>query len=123
MASGGRVLHHLRALAPDPRNTLLFPGFQAPGTRGDAIVRGVESVKIHGRMVPIGAEVIQLDIFSAHADQAGLLAWLCGCERPPRRIFVTHGEAVPADTLRRMIQDELGYRAGVPEYRESVELA
>jgi metallo-beta-lactamase family protein len=123
MASGGRVLHHLRALAPDPRNTLLFPGFQAPGTRGDAIVRGVESVKIHGRLVPVRAEVIQLDIFSAHADQAGLLAWLGGCERPPRRVFVTHGELVPADTLRCRIQDELGFRASVPEYRESVELA
>jgi metallo-beta-lactamase family protein len=123
MAAGGRVLHHLRALAPDPRNTLLFPGFQAPGTRGDAIVRDVESVKIHGRMVPIRAEVIQLDIFSAHADQAGLLAWLGGCERTPRRVFVTHGEAVPADALRRLIQDELGCQASVPEYRESIDLA
>jgi metallo-beta-lactamase family protein len=122
MASGGRVLHHLRALAPDSRNTLLFPGFQAPGTRGDAIVRGLESVKIHGQMVPIGAEVIQLDILSAHADQAGLLAWLGTCERPPRRVFVTHGEAVPADTFRRLVKDDLGYPAHVPEYRESVEL-
>jgi len=122
MASGGRVLHHLRALGPDPRNTLLFPGFQAPGTRGDAIVRGARSVKIHGQMVPIGAEVIQLDIFSAHADQAGLLAWLRSCEAPPKRVFVTHGEAVPADTLRRLIRDELGFEAHVPDYRESVRL-
>jgi metallo-beta-lactamase family protein len=122
MASGGRVLHHLRALAPDARNTLLFPGFQAPGTRGDAIVRGVESVKIHGQQVPIRAEVIPLDIFSAHADQAGLLAWLGACERPPQRVFVTHGEAVPADTLRRRVKDDLGYPAHVPEHRESVEL-
>jgi metallo-beta-lactamase family protein len=122
MASGGRVLHHLRALAPDPRNTLLFPGFQAPGTRGDAIVRGARHVKIHGGMVPIEAEVIQLDAFSAHADQAGLLAWMRRCERPPRRVFVTHGEAVPADTLRRLVQNELGIAAHVPEYREKIEL-
>jgi metallo-beta-lactamase family protein len=123
MATGGRVLHHLRALAPDPRNTLLFPGFQAPGTRGDAIVHGARAVKIHGAMVPIAAEVIQLDLFSAHADQADLLAWLHGCERPPRRVFVVHGEPAPADALRRAVQDELGVPAHVPEYRECVELA
>lgn len=122
MATGGRVLHHLRALAPDPRNTLLFPGFQASGTRGDAIVRGATAVKIHGAMVPIAAEVIQLDLFSAHADQAGLLAWLRACERPPRRLFVNHGEPVPADTLRRIVKDELGFPAQVPEYRDRLEL-
>ena len=122
MASGGRVLHHLRALAPDPRNTLLFPGFQAPGTRGDAIVHGAESVKIHGQTVPIGAEVVQLDIFSAHADQTDLLAWLGACERPPRRVFVNHGEAVPADTLRHLAKDRLGYDAHVPDYREELDL-
>lgn len=122
MATGGRVLHHLRALAPDPRNTLLFPGFQAPGTRGDAIVRGATAVKIHGAMVPIAAEVIQLDLFSAHADQAGLLAWLRACERPPERVFVNHGEPVPADTLRRIVKDELGFPAQVPEYRDCLAL-
>jgi metallo-beta-lactamase family protein len=122
MASGGRVLHHLRALAPDARNTLLFPGFQAPGTRGDALVRGARQVKIHGAAVPVAAEVIQLDIFSAHADQAGLLDWLRACERRPRHVFVAPGESVPADTLRRMLKDDLGYAAHVPEYRESVAL-
>jgi metallo-beta-lactamase family protein len=122
MASGGRVLHHLRALAPEERNALLFPGFQAPGTRGDAIVRGAREVKIHGALVPIEAEVIQLDVFSAHADRAGLLAWLRGCERAPRGIFVTHGESVPADMLRRAVNDGLGFAARVPEHLESVEL-
>ena len=122
MATGGRVLHHLRALAPEPRNTLLFPGFQAPGTRGDAIVRGAPEIKINGAMVPIAAEVIQLDLFSAHADQAGLLAWLRSCERAPRRVFINHGEAVPADTLRRIVKDELGVPTHVPEYRESIAL-
>jgi metallo-beta-lactamase family protein len=123
MASGGRALHHLRALAPDARNTILFPGFQAPGTRGDATVNGVGSVKIHGDRVPVEAEVIQLDIFSAHADQAGLLDWLRGCETTPRGVFVTHGETVPADVLRREIKDQLGYHAEVPEYRETVDLS
>ena len=122
MASGGRILHHLKALAPESRHTILFPGFQAPGTRGDAMVHGAPSVKIHGMKIPIEAEVQQLDIFSAHADQAGLLAWLGACNRPPRQVFVTHGEAVPADTLRREIQDQLGYATLVPEYRSVVDL-
>jgi metallo-beta-lactamase family protein len=122
MASGGRVLHHLRALAPDARNTLLFPGFQAPGTRGQALVSGAREVKIHGALVPVEAEVIQLDVFSAHADQAGLLSWLRSCDRAPRGVFVTHGEAIPADTLRRIVQDDLGWSARVPEYCEKVEL-
>ncbi|MGH0031915.1 MAG: MBL fold metallo-hydrolase [Myxococcota bacterium] len=122
MATGGRVLHHLRALAPDPRNTILFPGFQAPGTRGDALVHGARRVKIHGSQVPVEAEVQQLDIFSAHADQKGLIGWLGRCEKAPRQVFVTHGEAVPADTLRRTVQDELGWPACVPEYLETVEL-
>jgi metallo-beta-lactamase family protein len=123
MASGGRVLHHLRSRAPKPDNTILFPGFQAPGTRGAALVQGAGSVKIHGRQVPVEAEVLQLDIFSAHADQAGLLAWLGACEAPPRRVFVTHGEAVPADTLRRQIVDSLGFAASAPEHLETVELS
>jgi metallo-beta-lactamase family protein len=123
MASGGRVLHHLKARGPDKRHTILFAGFQAPGTRGDALVRGAKSVKIHGRQIPIDAEVVQLDIFSAHADQKGLLGWLGECAKAPRRVFVTHGEPVPADTLRREIQDTLGYPACVPEYLESVELS
>ncbi len=122
MATGGRVLHHLRSLAPEPRNTILFPGFQAPGTRGDAMVRGAPHVKIHGSLVPVQAEVIQLDIFSAHADQQGLLSWLHACEKPPRRVFVTHGEDVPADTLRREIQDTLGLQAEVPEHLERIAL-
>ena len=122
MASGGRVLHHLRELAPEARNTILFPGFQAPGTRGDALVGGTKSIKVHGAQVPVEAEVVQLDIFSAHADQAGLLAWLCACKGAPRRVFVTHGEELAADTLRREIHDSLGYPVTVPEYRQSVEL-
>jgi metallo-beta-lactamase family protein len=122
MASGGRVLHHLRALAPEARNTILFPGFQAPGTRGEALVHGSSSIKIHGSQVPVAAEIRQLDIFSAHADQSELLAWLGACEAPPRRVFVTHGEAVAADTLRREIRDSLGYSATTPEYRQVVEL-
>jgi len=122
MATGGRVLHHLRELAPERRHTILFPGFQAAGTRGDAMVHGVRSVKIQGRYVPVEAEVVSLDLFSAHADQTELLAWLGSCTREPRHVFVTHGEAVAADTLRREIQDRLGHPVSVPEYRDVVDL-
>lgn len=123
MASGGRVLHHIKAFGPHRRNTILFPGFQAPGTRGDALVHGAPRVKIHGRQVPIKAEVVQLDIFSAHADQAGLLGWVGAAKKPPRRVFVTHGEPVAADVLRREITDALGFEACVPEHGETVDLA
>lgn len=122
MATGGRILHHLKTLGPDRRNTILLPGFQAPGTRGDAIAAGAESVKLHGIRVPIRAQVRQLDMFSAHADQPALLDWLSRAKRPPRKVFVTHGEAVPADTLRQLIGERLGLSAVVPDLHDSVDL-
>jgi metallo-beta-lactamase family protein len=122
MATGGRVLHHLKALAGDPANTILLPGFQAPGTRGAALAAGASSIKIHGAYVPVSAEVIQLDVFSAHADRDGLIEWLAACERAPRRVFVAHGEPVASDALRLAIEEKLGYEAEVPEYLERFEL-
>ena len=116
------MLHHLRALAPDARNTILLPGFQAPGTRGAAIAAGAESVKIHGAYVPIRAEVVQLDAFSAHADQPGLLAWLGRIPGKPRSALVVHGEPAAADALRLRIQDDLGLPASTPEFRQTLEL-
>lgn len=92
MATGGRVLHHLKSLAPDHRNTILLPGFQAPGTRGDALANGAREIKIHGSYVQVEAEVVQLDALSAHADQRGLLDWLGACNPAPKRVFVAHGE-------------------------------
>jgi metallo-beta-lactamase family protein len=123
MATGGRVLHHLKAFAPDPRNTILLAGFQAGGTRGAAIAAGAPEIKIHGEYVPIRAEVAQLDNLSAHADQRGLLDWLGGLASPPRRVFVTHGEPGAADTLRRLVGERLGWRAEVPDYRDVRDLA
>jgi metallo-beta-lactamase family protein len=122
MATGGRVLHHLKALLPERRNTVLFPGFQAPGTRGASLVAGAESVKIHGGYVPVEAEIRQFDVLSAHADQGELLDWVGSCTKRPERVFVTHGEPVAADSLRRRIQDDLDFAAHVPEYLETIEL-
>lgn len=122
MATGGRVLHHLKWLAPEPRNAVLFTGFQAAGTRGQAMVSGAASVRIHGQDVPIRAEVRNLDALSAHADADEIIAWLKRFKAPPRTTFVTHGEPLPSETLRRRIQNELGWHCRVPELGESAEL-
>lgn len=123
MATGGRVLHHLAAFAPRPDTLILLPGYQAPGTRGASLVAGERTLRIHGRTVPVRAQVVHLDVFSAHADQGDLLAWLAGRRRDPRQVFLVHGDPEPADTLRRKIVAEQGLAAHVPEHLETVELA
>ena len=122
MATGGRVVHHLKAFAPDPRNMIVLAGFQAAGTRGAALASGAEAIKIHGEYVPVRAEVVKMDNLSAHADYVEILDWLRGFKRPPKRTFVTHGEPAAADELRRRIEEALGWTVIVPEYGEKVEL-
>lgn len=122
MASGGRVLHHLKAFAPDARNTILFAGYQAAGTRGAAMVGGASAVKIHGAYVPVRAEVAHLDTLSGHADRSELLAWVGALPRAPRQVFVTHGEPVAADALRLGIEERFGFACCVPEHGSVVEL-
>lgn len=122
MATGGRVVHHLEAFASDPRNSILFAGFQAAGTRGAAMVRGVESIKIHGGQVAVRAEVAMIDNLSAHADADETLGWLRGFDAPPRRTFVTHGEPAAADALRHRIEEELRWDCSVPDYLEKAGL-
>jgi metallo-beta-lactamase family protein len=112
----------LRKYAPDPRNTILFSGFQAAGTRGASMVAGAETIKMHGEYVPVRAEVENLTMLSAHADADGIMRWLRNFTQPPRMTFVTHGEPTAADTLRRRIKDELGWRAATPEQMECVKL-
>jgi metallo-beta-lactamase family protein len=116
MATGGRVLHHLKTMAPDPRNHIAFPGFQVAGTRGGKLVGGASEVKIHGEYVPVRAEVSQIEGFSGHADADGLMAWMRGFETAPRQTFVVHGEPEAADTLRLRIKDELMWKVQVPEH-------
>lgn len=122
MLTGGRVLHHVKAYGPRQENAIVLPGYQPPGTRGYALLQGASELKIHGGYVPIRAEVRQLEVFSAHGDQRDLLRWLEGCEGPPRRVFVTHGEPAASDTLRREVKDRLGYRVEVPAHEDVVEL-
>ncbi len=118
MATGGRVVHHLKAFAPDPNNMILFSGFQAAGTRGAAIVNGAESVKIHGEYVPVRAEVANLESLSGHADYAEILDWLKAFARAPEMICITHGEPAAADGMRLHIQESLGWQSRVPDYLE-----
>ena len=122
MATGGRVLHHIAAFAPEPRNLLLFAGFQAAGTRGATIVAGAPEVKIHGQYVPIRAEVVKMDSLSAHADASEILAWLRGFRAAPKRTFITHGEPAAADGLRRRIAETLGWQCEVPDDRDRATL-
>lgn len=122
MATGGRVLHHLKAFAPDPRNAIVLAGFQAGGTRGAALAAGAKQIRIHGQDVPVRAEVAQLAAASAHADAAEIIAWLHTMPRPPRRVFITHGEAGPADALRQRIEHELDWEVGIPDYRDRIDL-
>jgi metallo-beta-lactamase family protein len=122
MATGGRVVHHLKAFAPDKRNTILFAGFQAGGTRGATIAGGAPTVRIHGEDVPVRAEVAMLADLSAHADAAEITAWLRGFKSAPRQTFVTHGEPAAADAMRQRIERELHWHVHMPTYLESVTL-
>ena len=123
MATGGRILHHLKHYAPDHRNTILFAGFQAGGTRGAAIIGGAKSVKIHGAYVPINAEVENLHMLSAHADADEILGWLGNFRAPPKTTFITHGEPDASDALRHRIENQLEWRCVVPDYKDEVDLA
>jgi len=118
MATGGRVLHHLKAMAPDAKHSIVLAGFQVGGTRGAKLMAGERELKIHGEMVPVRAEVQQLEGFSGHADRNELLAWLRQMPKPPQQTFVVHGEPDATDSLRFALQNQLGWRASVPALGE-----
>jgi metallo-beta-lactamase family protein len=122
MATGGRVLHHLKAALPDARNTVLFAGYQGIGTRGRRLVDGEKSVKIHGEWVPVAATIARIDSMSAHADSDEIMRWLKGFTRAPQQTFIVHGEPAAQDALGRRIETELGWSHKAPEHREKVAL-
>ena len=123
MATGGRVLHHLRRFLPDDKNHVLVVGYQAAGTRGRALLQGAEELKIHGQYVRVRARVSQIQGLSAHADYAELIDWLRLSQLNPKRVFVTHGEPEAADAFRRRVKDTFGWQAEVPEMGATAELA
>jgi metallo-beta-lactamase family protein len=116
MATGGRVLHHLKRFLPDARSTVLLVGYQSSGTRGRSLLDGASELKIHGQYVPVRASVRRLDGLSAHADYAEMVEWLRHSQVRPRCVFVTHGEPAASDALRRRLADDLGLKAVVPDH-------
>jgi metallo-beta-lactamase family protein len=118
MATGGRVLHHLKVYLPDARNTILFSGYQAGGTRGADLVSGAEQIKIHGQYWPVKAEIANLDMLSAHADADEILTWLGHFKSAPKQTFIVHGEPDAADALRIRIEDRLGWSCTLPEFQQ-----
>ena len=121
MVTGGRIQHHLIQRLPDPRNLVLFIGFQAPGTRGFTIKSGAPDVKIFGQIVPIRAQIAALEQFSDHADTPELLSWLRTFPRPPRTTYLVHGEPQASSQLRDAMRKELGWNIEVAEYMQKVQ--
>ena len=123
MATGGRVLHHIKAFGPEAKNTILFAGYQAVGTRGARLLAGETEIKMFGQWIPIRAEIANLPELSAHADAGEIIRWLRGFEKPPRRTFIVHGEPDASDALRVRIERELGWDAAVVDDQRRYELA
>jgi metallo-beta-lactamase family protein len=122
MATGGRVVHHLERCLPDHRNTVLFVGFQAAGTRGRAIQSGAEAVKVYGHEVRVRARIETIESLSAHADYGEILAWLPRFPKAPGKTFLVHGEPKASEALRQRIAEQLHWEVTVPTYLQKVAL-
>lgn len=112
----------MKSLAPDRRNTIVFAGYQAAGTRGARLVAGESNIRIHGQDIPVRAEVVSLQGMSAHADAEQVVQWLATAPRAPRRVYLTHGEPGAADALRQRIERELGWDAYAPRLGQTIEV-
>lgn len=122
MATGGRVLHHLAAVLPDPKHTVLFVGYQAAGTRGRDLCDGAKAVKLLGRTVPVAARIERIDSMSAHADVNEIMRWLSGFTRAPRRTFLVHGERSGLQALAARITADRGWPVHIPAHGERVDI-
>jgi metallo-beta-lactamase family protein len=120
MATGGRVLHHLAAALPNAKNTVLFVGFQAAGTRGRNLVEGATEVKIHGQSIPVRARIERNDTMSAHADRSEILQWLRTIPQAPGTLCLVHGEPGPMDALKAAVGEQLGWKARTPAHGETI---
>jgi metallo-beta-lactamase family protein len=123
MATGGRVLHHLKTFAPDPRNFIVISGYQALGTRGRLIQDGAKEVKIYGEFIPVEASVRALENVSAHADSREILKWLSQTSMSPKKVFVTHGEKSAATEMAAQISRQFGWEAVVPRQDQEFNLS
>ncbi len=122
MATGGRVVHHLLAGLPDPRNTVLFVGFQAAGTRGRQLADGAKHVKIFGQYVPVHARIEKIDGMSAHADAGEIIRWLRTFPRAPKTTYLVHGEIVAQEALKARMVKELGWNVEIPAHGQKADL-
>lgn len=122
MATGGRVIHHLAHQLRDPRNAVVLTGYQAVGTRGRSLVDGARQVKIHGRYIPVNADVVALETMSVHADADDILAWLKRAQHTPDTVYVVHGEGQASSALADRVRAELGWTAVAPRDGERVRL-
>jgi metallo-beta-lactamase family protein len=123
MATGGRVVHHLMHLLPDARNTVIFVGFQAAGTRGRYLVEGARTIKLYGAEYAVRAEVQTIDGFSAHGDYNEILQWLDGFKTPPSMTFLVHGEPRAIEGMKTHIEGKYrGWKIAAPDYLEKAEL-
>jgi metallo-beta-lactamase family protein len=122
MATGGRILHHLKYRLPDPRNTILFVGYQSVGTRGQILKDGAREIKIHGEIVPVRAQIRNIEAFSGHADSKEILRWLKTFEKPPRMTFIVHGEKESSEALADEIKRSLRWKTHIPELLETCDL-
>jgi len=120
MCTGGRVKHHLVTNISREESTILFVGYQAVGTLGRHIVDGAKEVRILGQHYPVRANVVQTSGFSAHADRNQLLKWLSSLHRPPRCLFVTHGEPRASQQFASFVRDRTGWEVALPEYKDKV---
>jgi metallo-beta-lactamase family protein len=123
MATGGRVLHHLKAMVADIRHHVVFPGFQVPGTRGAKIVSGESRVRLFGEEIEVHAQVSQLEAMSGHADAAELSRWVSRLHKHPRQTFIVHGERDASDALRLRLRDDLGLSAQTVEHMQTISLS
>ncbi len=120
--AGGRILHHLKSRLSDPRNTVLFVGYQPEGSLGRLISEGKKEVKIHGKRIAVKARIESLDGLSAHADSEEILEWMSHLKHPPSRIFLVHGEPEAQESLKGKLEKVISSKIVIPEYLEEVEL-
>ncbi|MBF0106597.1 MAG: MBL fold metallo-hydrolase [Deltaproteobacteria bacterium] len=123
MLTGGRVLHHIKSLGPEPKNSIILVGYQAAGTRGELLVQGKDELKIHGQVVPIKARVHCLQNMSGHADYNGILKWLSECKVAPQKTFIVHGEKEASSAMSYRIKEKFGWQCEVPHFLEEVGLS
>ena len=122
MATGGRVVHHLAHMLPEPKHTIVLVGYQAMGTRGRRLIEGEEFIKMHGKLIAVKAQIEQINSFSVHADASELVEWLKTSSQPPKNVFIVHGEGDSSTALQQKITQDLGWKCVVPKDGQVISL-